>query len=787
ATVASWGQKYYGSACTALWKYICYNFRPNPETPLTNELDNTPTDSFYAHYAVLFQSSGTGKSRLVDELAKKIFLIPICLRDVSTGTRYPPADVDVRTYLTDRNTRIATYARCWAFMQALFRHTATVLKQDEFETLDYSETVALFRVKMTESMKKVHNVYCQNFFREIVRNAEIHLSDITSEVWAEDAQNVEPKEQDAQSVDSKLLQSLMEAWKELDKVLKGRINSSQDTKAPRLLICFDEAHELTVVHKATEIDPHPWSTFAELRATLRALINCSIFSIFLSTTGRFSQFAPLSRDDMSARVYTHTLKLIPPFCDTGMDLLAINEDKKVNLLGGYRLQDVVTDQFMTSFGRPLFGLMYRRGDQSVRDGLLQFAMQKLTNHHAGVPVEIDMEQATACLGFRLPFEFLSTTDISQDMEFKQVEGHLRICLKPHSESESMVTISLSEPFVSEAAAALLRTTKWKGGNEKVESIQVLKNLMTGFSIHAGDCGEFVALLLLTLARDRAANPRTFLFSDFMRHLLATRKSQGRSLSTMTQEFPKAMMHFNHFIRPHQQKIIHRDMLLLLMARGAGVLCAPNTRKIDIILPFLVDGDTIKPTNVGAILCQVKNDKSYTDTPEPELFKDMNPYKIGFLPARAPAVPLIKVFMALASVKSVVDIVRHEPTGTYNAVVYDIWIAGLSPDVYALITEANQSIWAATLAATRTWESIYSVPQQAPEMRAVRQTSHAGTANSVNHWSWANIEDIRGCLEIAKGAALAGADNVDDDADASKGDEGQRQSKGLRAPKRTKRS
>lgn len=41
------------------------------------------------------------------------------------------------------------------------------------------------------------------------------------------------------------------------------------------------------------------------------------------------------------------------------------------------------------------------------------------------------------------------------------------------------------------------------------------------------------------------------------------------LEVLREDFPNAMMHFNHFIRPHQQKIIHRDMLLLLMARGAG--------------------------------------------------------------------------------------------------------------------------------------------------------------------------------------------------------------------------
>ncbi|KAF9488952.1 hypothetical protein BDN71DRAFT_1435741 [Pleurotus eryngii] len=113
ATVTSWGRRYYGSACTALWKYICYNFRPNPETPLTNKLNNTPMDLFYTHYVMLFQSS------------------------------------------------------------------ATVLKQDEFETLDYSKTVTLFRTKMTEGMKKVHNVYCQNFFKEIVRNTASYLQSIT--------------------------------------------------------------------------------------------------------------------------------------------------------------------------------------------------------------------------------------------------------------------------------------------------------------------------------------------------------------------------------------------------------------------------------------------------------------------------------------------------------------------------------------------------------------------------------------------------------------------------------
>ncbi|KAL0953497.1 hypothetical protein HGRIS_014924 [Hohenbuehelia grisea] len=841
AVVASWGEQYHGDACTALWNYICYNFRPNVETPVNPTtkankpaLENTPTGLFYAHYIVLFQSSGTGKSRLIDELAKMIFLIPICLRGESTG--YPPADVDVRAYLNGGSTRTTAYARCWGFMQALFRHTAEVLSQGEFKDLDYAQTASLFRTRMTENMKKVHNAYRQNFFKEVIEKAEAYLNHITAKLeerkksasldkphvspkdlprdegragtdGTADARKAQFKEEDSTTIDSELLGSLLRAWSELNNVLEGK-DSGRKRAGPRVLLSFDESHDLTEVHKATNVDPYPWSAFGELRATLRALNNCSVFSIFLSTTGRFSQFTPLSRDDTSSRVYNHSLELIPPYCDVGLDVLALAAKEKLDLSGKWTLRRVVDDKYMTLLGRPMFGLMYQRGNEGVRDDLLQFAKQKLTNQHKGVPLKIDMDQATACLGFRLPFEFLSTTYISKDKEFKQVEGHLRICLKPNTESESMVTISPSEPFVSEAAASLLRNAQWDTTGEPVNPIEILKELMTGFSINAGDRGEFVALLLLTLARDRAvlqADPsppakRIFFLNNFMRQLIAPGASTDALLQQIALDFPGAVMHFNHFIKPHQQKIIHRDFLLLLMGRGAGFLCATNTTKVDIAVPFLVENDVIHPSNVGAILFQIKNDKKYTAQPQPGRFKEMDPRKIGFLREGDPAVPLIKVFMTFSSIKAGVTIVRHKPTAAYNAVVYDIWIAGLSHDIYVPIAETDQSIWLAALAATRRWESIYRVPRQAPEMRAVRQSTHAGAADNVDHWCrWVDLATTP--LELSDGndTALAEAEDADDDARAFDGDEigeaptVQGQSKastsGLRAPqkKRAKRS
>jgi hypothetical protein len=63
----SWEREFGGDAAEALWSYIKNHY-------------NTTDGRIYAHYAAIVQSSGMGKSRTVDELAKKHFVIPINLR-----------------------------------------------------------------------------------------------------------------------------------------------------------------------------------------------------------------------------------------------------------------------------------------------------------------------------------------------------------------------------------------------------------------------------------------------------------------------------------------------------------------------------------------------------------------------------------------------------------------------------------------------------------------------------------------------------------------------------------
>ncbi len=68
ATKTSWEREYKGVVADQLWKYVKKHF------------NTSSTSKTYAHYTAIVQSSGTGKSRAVDELAKLHFVIPLCLR-----------------------------------------------------------------------------------------------------------------------------------------------------------------------------------------------------------------------------------------------------------------------------------------------------------------------------------------------------------------------------------------------------------------------------------------------------------------------------------------------------------------------------------------------------------------------------------------------------------------------------------------------------------------------------------------------------------------------------------
>ncbi len=86
ALIDSWNATFRGSAADVLMMTI--------STYLDRRRD------VYARYASMVNSSGTGKSRMVDEVATKIVTIPMCLREEgSTGSSFHPSSIFTRQHM----------------------------------------------------------------------------------------------------------------------------------------------------------------------------------------------------------------------------------------------------------------------------------------------------------------------------------------------------------------------------------------------------------------------------------------------------------------------------------------------------------------------------------------------------------------------------------------------------------------------------------------------------------------------------------------------------------------
>ncbi len=315
-----------------------------------------------------------------------------------------------------------------------------------------------------------------------------------------------------------------------------------------------------------------------------------------------------------------------------------------------------------------------------------------------------------------------------------MEGHMRVCLKIDAAFETMTTTSSSEPILSEAAYFVMQ-------RGSLNAPKALKSVMEGFSISKGDRGEFLALLLLILARDATVGSpdelgrpikgkRWFGLADFLHGQLFQKQDSSsqlvdakssRALRMLPKDFPNAQLHFTHFVKVHEYRAIDLDSLLLLQGRGAAVLCANNQMAIDSINVFLKNNTKLVRDNAGLTFSQVKNALKYSMKPQPDVFAAMDPYNLGVLEEGDAAVPLIKIVFALAAKTPSLNVVRRAPTKEYAAVVYEIWCAGLSPDILGPVIPQ--------------WKEQYKTTSQVTA--SVRQSATPGAAREPGHYSrWA---------------------------------------------------
>jgi len=266
------------------------------------------------------------------------------------------------------------------------------------------------------------------------------------------------------------------------------LDSEKGPRQPLVVLAFDEADTIT----DNPPEPVHWNLFSELRRVLRQIRHLPIFSLFLSTAGRFNIFSPDIHSDPSAWVREPDKCSLDPISEISFDDIAYPALKNT-----ITMDNVVNIDWISHLGRPLFGCYWDNLPQHRKSELtiMDYVKQKLLNGPT-VLRNGNWTGSLACLSTRFALEF-DMDGTACDVTYSQVERHMRLCtIAATTGFERMITISGSEPLLAEAAYELMKGT---GTNAVCHQAG-----HAGLNcIDRGRRGELVAVLLVMQAYDAA--------------------------------------------------------------------------------------------------------------------------------------------------------------------------------------------------------------------------------------------------------------------------------------------
>jgi hypothetical protein len=374
--------------------------------------------------------------------------------------------------------------------------------------------------------------------------------------------------------------------------------------------------------------------------------------------------------------------------------------------------------------------------------LLNFAAQKLLCDTVNEHTVLTEAQKFAVLSQRLPLDVNSTLytanatnhfAISMKME-KQISNHMRVCVSIGEGIETIRGIAASEPILSEAASLIMRNYSIHGHFNLPEALSIV---LTGFGISPGDRAELLVYAFFTWARDKAIpliNSPKHITSHFSVYALlfnlfstSTFKSVGGATPSLcrsdsppiqhvfSEMVAKSWMHFNHFIKPQEQKLLNRTSLLAYMARGAAALGANGQPGFDTIYPYLYDDTYLDIKNIGFIIVQVKKN-DVTKASRAEIFKKMDPFACGLLDKSDDFhISIIRMVFALCSKEAgVIPMEYSSPSEGASSIdsggaplftSYDFWCSGTDDCTLQPVGE-DKGLWAALLEKADPWKSFY---------------------------------------------------------------------------------
>ncbi|KAG7089252.1 hypothetical protein E1B28_010951 [Marasmius oreades] len=549
---------------------------------------NIHTEYYNRSFPVV-QSSGMGKSRLMDHSATLRFTIPFVIHEeMDFGAEtYPPFDHQVREFLTTGfEYDVDTVTRPLVFLQALFSETVAELQSYKKGT---PQEIA---GKWYEWMKDGSTVDSVGTNRTMFYDRVVEK--------ARELKRSKPANH------QELLKRRAEALITVVKSFVNRLEELYDRRAEfSAIVYFDEAHTLF----STSNGPHNRTPYYALMRVLHIISNERIFFVFLSTDPiliRSTDFKPPTVAKAawypSIRVQKSN-ELIPPFFELPFNAFCrgfttqAKEEGKLTLVGVCELGQ------MAKFGRSMWYAYCQSLPKAEKGKTIDLAVTKLrggasessSGHHADL----------AALDLRVHIEFDGLQRLSRTTQDELVKSHMRCVCNIPGDREYVETAYLSEPVLSEAAGRIL--------NSDVSIVDkapdILEDALKTGLLAQEERRQLVARTLLTVAHDEAAKldssstfellyHRPIRLVVFLEKLLAPEIWESVRHATpvhaykddpeLEVAFANTWLNFSHFVRLGDPELFNLQFASELLKRGAAMQTY-NQQNQDVGIP-LHNGD-----------------------------------------------------------------------------------------------------------------------------------------------------------------------------------------------------
>ncbi|QRV98754.1 hypothetical protein RhiJN_26773 [Ceratobasidium sp. AG-Ba] len=614
------------------------------------------SELLYNRSLAIIQSSGMGKSRLVEEVGDHRFTIRITLSDAPEGrTVYPPPDRAVSGYFvkhmvkSDQEQQLA-YG---AFLLALARVTYKYVNEEFADQVGKNLPLS-WNTWMKEGRTGTYEGRNRKSFFDAV---------VASATKIYDRNKDQPGI--TRDLDTKLRYHFYRLAKYLYPDLRNR-----------------NALGVSIMEVGNTFTR---TLYSNLGRVLLCLIHQSVFFIFLSTHSGLQNFASPSVC-VASELDIQRAGLLAPYIRLPLDVFLPTVLEPLEALC---LDMARTTGFIVAYGRPLWYTFHRANPTS---NILQFALSKLI-----VPGSAENLLAACCIRIGIIFKTKSIPGFSKESIL--AEKHMRNIEWISQDWKFISTGYPSEPVLAEAAALYLNDAELGHKFSIIGPLTVASACEDG-SIACGERGELCICTLATVAHDAVVE------DFFATRLTPLSKVQPKYhypipllalfRALFQDQYYHEVLRATPFETASKSHLSYKMPLLIhytlaeALIRGAAIRTKGNQGSVDAVIPIHLGGtsDAISIKTTSAINIQVQNRSQPKESHVDRSATVPDPSK--------PTISLIFEFGATNPGIQINHKMESDPQKFGDHTHYEIVVYSCGPEMFRPITKDMQGCYRSIL-------------------------------------------------------------------------------------------